>query len=169
MSQPVMRRTGASSEVKQRSCTSAEISAANPEVRGASCTMAQRPVLRTLRVTVSTSSGHSVRRSISSGSRPCSAACAQASSASCSMAPQESTVTPRPSRTRRAAPIGTEYSPSGTSPRAARYTRFGSMNSTGSLPRMAEMSRPLASTGLLGQTTCSPPAWMKSASGDCEW
>ena len=34
---------------------------------------------------------------------------------------------------------------------AARYTRFGSRNSTGSSPRIAEMSSPFASIGLEGQ------------------
>ena len=47
--------------------------------------------------------------------------------------------------------------------------RFGSMKITGSSPRIARASRPLASFGFDGQTTLSPGVWVKSASGDCEW
>src|SRR4030067_2988911 len=74
-----------------------------------------------------------------------------------------------PSRTLRANPRGTLYSPSGPSPFAVRYSALGSRKITGSGPRIAEVRSPLPSAGVDGITTFRPAVWMKYASGLCEW
>src|SRR3970040_2868582 len=74
-----------------------------------------------------------------------------------------------PSRTMRALPKGTVYSPSGTPPFAVRYSALGSRKITGSGPRIAEVRSPLPSAGVDGITTFRPAVWMKYASGLCEW
>ncbi|MNN93068.1 hypothetical protein D3C81_2114450 [compost metagenome] len=63
----------------------------------------------------------------------------------CTIAPYASTVTSVPSRTTLALPMGTVYSPSGTSPRKPRYSFRCSITNTGSLSRMALINSPLAS------------------------
>ena len=74
MSNPVTRTGGAASESNAFSVMSETISAPKPHVLGASCTTMTRPVFFTLAVTVSMSSGHSVRRSTISQSIPLSRA-----------------------------------------------------------------------------------------------
>src|ERR1700689_4831148 len=65
-SHPVTLFTGASSFKKHLFWTSALISAPGPAVIPASCTMTNLPVRLTLSVTVSTSHGNIVRKSMSS-------------------------------------------------------------------------------------------------------
>jgi hypothetical protein len=50
-------------------------------------------------------------------------------------------------------------SPSGTSPRAVRYTAFGSKTTTGSGSLIAAASRPFASAGVDGIATFTPGVW----------
>src|ERR1700761_475557 len=69
-SHPQIRRTGASSLSKHLFCTVAAISPPTPPVVPASCITAHRPVFLTLSITVSTSQGKMVRRSISSTEAP---------------------------------------------------------------------------------------------------
>ena len=61
--------------------TRAAISAPTPTLDGASCTTTSRPVLRTDSYTGAMSSGEIERRSMTSSSRPSSAAAVAASSA----------------------------------------------------------------------------------------
>src|SRR3972149_3400144 len=78
------------------------------------------------------------------------------------------TDTSDPSRTMRALPKGTVYSPSGTSPFAVRYSALGSRKITGSGPRIPEVRSPLPSAGVDGITTFRPAVGMECASGLCE-
>ncbi len=99
---------------------SAATSAPKPHVRGASCTITTRPVRRTLSITLSVSSGSSVRRSTTSTLQPRSLARSAASSDTGTMAPYAIRLTCSPARATRALPMGTVYERSGTSSRVAR-------------------------------------------------
>src|ERR1700687_780446 len=69
------------------------------------------------------------------------------------MSPHAKQLSLAPPRRTGGGPIGTRWSPSGTSSATSRYTFLCSRNSTGSGSRMADLSRPLASAGVLGTTT----------------
>src|SRR5919204_105387 len=101
--------------------------------------------------------------------RPRSATRSAASSASGTMAPQATRVTSVPRRRTVAWPIGIGVRWSGSSPRAERYSRIGSMNTTGSGSSMAASSSPAASAAVLGTTTLMPGLWTSCASRLSEW
>ena len=57
---------------------------------------------------------------------------------------------------------------SGTGPLIARYIFLCSRKRTGSSSRIAARSRPAASAGVAGATTCNPGVWTNIASMLCE-
>ena len=79
------------------------------------------------------------------------------------------TVTSDPDRARRASPIGTVYSPSGTSSTERAFfaiqgspmTPLWKMKTTGLSSRIADVISPFASAGVLGTTTFMPGRWAK--------
>ncbi|CAB5008495.1 unannotated protein [freshwater metagenome] len=145
----------------------AATSAPAPPVLGASCAITSRPVRRTDSRIVSESSGFTPRGSITSTLIPSAASCSAASSARCIRVVHATTVTWVPARATAACPISTRCSPSGTSPLSP-YRPLCSRKSTGLSERIALLSRPLASAGVDGVTTCSPAADISIASGLCE-
>ena len=93
MSKPVTRRIGASRCRIASSWIVAASSPPNPEVRGASCTITTRPVFFTDVRMRSLSKGTSVRRSMTSRSKPRAAPFSAASSAVATIALHAMTVT----------------------------------------------------------------------------
>ena len=109
------RSTGASSQSKACSPTTAAISAPKPIRVTASCATTTRFVFFTDATSESTSNGCSVRGSQTSTEMPSDSASFAAASASCTSRPVATTVTSEPSRCTRACPIGIGSSSSGTS------------------------------------------------------
>ena len=125
--------------------------------------MTTRPVFRTDASTVSTSSGRIDRRSTTSTLTPSPAACSAASSARATITEVATTVTSDPSRFTSAAPSGTVYGSSGTSP-FVRYSSLCSTKITGLSSRMLASNSPFASAGVAGATTFSPGTCANQAS-----
>ena len=82
--------------------------------------------------------------------------------------PNDTIVTSVPGRLMSATPIGSTYSPSGTSPLSP-YICSDSIKMTGSSSRIAALSRPLASYTVLGTTTFRPGQLAYQLSNACEW
>ena len=101
------------------------------------------------------SSGRMVRKSITSTEIPSFANSSAANKAVFMIFPKETNVTSVPSRLISATPIGIMYSPSGTIPLSP-YIFSDSMNTTGSLSRIAAFNKPFASYGFEGVITFKP-------------
>src|SRR2546430_17309070 len=115
-----------------------------------SSTTTARLVLATDAVIVASSSGRSERRSTTSAEIPsCSASCSAALRATVTVFEWQIRVTSCPVRLTSARPIGTTYSPSGTSPLVL-YNISPSSTITGLSSRIAALRRPLASAGGAG-------------------
>ena len=109
-----------------------------------SSTITQRFVFWTDRRIGASSSGRSVRGSMISHDTPSASSCSAAFIATLTIFDHATIVTSVPSRFTSATPIGTRYSPSGTSPFEP-YSVSPSKKITGSSSRIADFSRPFAS------------------------
>ena len=112
----VTRRTGPFRKSKACSVTTAAISEATLHCGGLSSTTTSAPVFSTDATIVSTSSGDSVRGSITSTLVPAAASSSAASSARSTIAAIATTVTSLPARRTSATPSGMRYGSSGTGP-----------------------------------------------------
>lgn len=144
-----------------RSRTRAPTSTPTPSGANASSAISTRPVLATDQPIVSTSSGATVRGSMSLTETPSRSNSAQASSASRAMRARATTVTSAPSRATAARPSGISYAASGTGSLRASSSRC-SRKTTGSLHRRAWCISPFASYGVDGTTTRRPGNWANS-------
>src|SRR5262245_55775083 len=153
------RLMGARSSKCGTPATVAATSAPKLPVTHVSCAMTRRRVRRTESTTIPESHGASERRSMISTSIPSLDKVAATCCASGSIDPHTTSVTSRPDRARLADPIGTTWSPSGTSARRACESDIGSTKSTGLSSRMAASMSPLASAGVAGTTTFNPGTW----------
>ena len=147
--------TGARSQWKPRLATMPAMCEASPQRGLASSTITRRPVFFTDSRMVSSSSGDTVRRSITSASMPSLARVSAAFKACTAVRLTPSNVTSLPGRATAALPMGTMCSPPGTSPFRV-YMVMCSQKMTGSSSRMEAVSRPLASAALEGATTFKP-------------
>ena len=111
--------------------TAAITSAPTPHIEYASSTTSSRPVRETEAMTVSVSSGTTVRRSTTSQSIPPPARASAAARTVCTCAPHATTVMSAPARTTFATPKGTYSSSTGISSIELKRD-FGSMKMTGS-------------------------------------
>ena len=162
---PATRIIGASRYSNALSATIAATSPPMPTAFVSSWTIRTLPVLRAVSRMASESSGLSVLRSSTSTLTPSSSRSRAASRHRCSISPYVMTLMSSPSAFTSADPIGSVYSPSGTSPLTRRYVRLCSRKTTGSSSRTALLSNPLVSYGVDGATTLSPGVCAKYASG----
>lgn len=140
------RTIGARRLSNASSVTSAQISAAAPQVLCAGSATTNRPVRCTERMMVSMSSGTSVRGSMTSTEMPSSASASAALTASGTALEIATTVTSDPWRSVRASPNGILYSSSGTSSFSPQSVQASKV-STGSSMSTAVRSSPFASAG----------------------
>src|SRR5439155_6909737 len=137
---------------KTFSASCAKIPAPIPQYGQSSSTISSRLVFVTDSMIVFSSSGRSVRTSMISALIPSLPSSISALRQSFTHLLQQTMVMSSPSFLMSATPMGSVYSPSGTSPLSASMTS-DSRNMTGSSQRMALLSRPLASYGVDGAMT----------------